>query len=95
MERMVGPADFSMNDESGILVEGYELRPMLRQPWHPPYYQRLVEAEGLQKAMDLLMWNLEVSDRSRVMPGIEELAGRLHSDHGITRAADAPAAHAA
>jgi GNAT superfamily N-acetyltransferase len=84
MERMVGPADFSMNDESGILVEGYELRPMLRQPWHPPYYRRLVEAEGLEKAMDLLMWNLEVSDRSRVMPGIEELAGRLHSEHGIS-----------
>ena len=84
MERMVGPADFSMNDESGILIEGFELRPMLRQPWHPPYYQRLVEAEGMDKAMDLLMWNLEVRDRSRVMPGIEELAERLEPDHGIT-----------
>ena len=39
-ERMVGPASFTMNDESGILVEGFELRPMILQPWHPPYYQR-------------------------------------------------------
>ena len=82
-ERMVGPADFSMNDESGVLVEGFELRPMLRQPWHPPYYQRRVEAAGLTKAIDLLMWNLEVSDRTRVLPVISELADKLESDHRI------------
>ena len=37
---MVGPADFAMNDECGVLIEGFELRPMIRQPWYPPYYQR-------------------------------------------------------
>ncbi len=50
---MVGPMDFTMNDESGILIEGFELQPMIRQPWHPPYYQRLCEEAGLGKAMDL------------------------------------------
>ena len=35
-ERMVGPADFAMNDECGILVEGFDARPMIHQPWHPP-----------------------------------------------------------
>ena len=74
MERMVGPADFTMNDESGILIEGFELRPMIRQPWHPPYYQQLVERAGMTKAMDLLMWNLEVTDRDKVLPVIWELA---------------------
>jgi GNAT superfamily N-acetyltransferase len=83
MERMVGPADFSMNDESGVLIEGFELRPMIRQPWHPPYYQRRVEEAGMAKAMDLLMWNLEVSDRSRVLPVIFELAEKVESEHGI------------
>jgi GNAT superfamily N-acetyltransferase len=82
-ERMVGPADFSMNDESGVLIEGFELRPMIRQPWHPPYYQRLLEDAGMRKAMDLLMWNLEVTDRARVLPAILELADRLEADHGI------------
>ena len=37
---MVGPASFAMNDESGVLIEGFELRPMILQPWHPPYYQQ-------------------------------------------------------
>jgi GNAT superfamily N-acetyltransferase len=82
-DRMVGPADFSMNDESGVLIEGFELRPMIRQPWHPPYYQRLMEGAGMQKAMDLLMWNLEVSDRSKVLPVIFELAEKVESEHGI------------
>ncbi len=82
-ERMVGPADFAMNEESGVLIEGFELRPMLRQPWHPPYYQQRVEEVGLSKAMDLLMWNLEVSDRSKVLPVIFELAEKLEPEHGI------------
>ena len=54
-----------MNDESGVLIEGFELRPMIVQPWNPPYYQQRMEQAGMTKAMDLLMWNLEVSDRAR------------------------------
>jgi GNAT superfamily N-acetyltransferase len=83
MERMVGPASFAMNDESGILVEGYELRPMILQPWQPPYYRELVEQAGMSKAMDLLMWNLEVTDRGRVLPVVFELAEKVQSEHGI------------
>jgi GNAT superfamily N-acetyltransferase len=82
-ERMVGPADFTMNDESGIVIEGFEHRPMIRQPWHPPYYQQRMEEAGMAKAMDLLMWNLEVSDRDRVLPVIFELAEKVESEHGI------------
>ena len=84
-DRMVGPADFTMNDESGIVVEGHELRAMIKQPWHPPYYQALCESSGLEKAMDLYMWNLEVTDReSRLLPVLEDLAQQVGPKHGIT-----------
>jgi len=83
MERMVGPADFAMNDECGILVEGFDLRPMIHQPWHPPFYQRRVEQAGMTKAIDLLMWKLEVTERDKVMPVIWELAEKAQSEHGI------------
>jgi GNAT superfamily N-acetyltransferase len=82
-ERMVGPADFVMNDESGVLIEGYELKPMIRQPWHPRYYKDRMEQAGMAKAMDLLMWKLEVSDRAKVLPVIFELADKVQSEHGI------------
>ncbi len=83
MERVVGPASFTMNDESGVLIEGYELRPMILQPWQPPYYRERIEQAGMTKAMDLLMWNLEVSDRDKVLPVIFELAEKVQSEHGI------------
>ena len=83
MERMVGPASFAMNDESGILIEGFDLRPMILQPWNPPYYQQLIEQSGMTKAMDLLMWNLEVTGRDKVHPAIFELAEKVQSEHGI------------
>jgi hypothetical protein len=83
-ERMVGPMDFQMNDESGVLTEGFELEPMIRQPWHPRYYQRLCEAAGLIKAMDLFSWHLHFSDRYTKMDArLPRVAERARSKHGI------------
>jgi hypothetical protein len=83
MERMVGPADFTVNDESGIVIEGHELAPMVRQPWHPRYYQRLCEGAGLAKAVDLLMWELEISDREKMVEVLPQLAQDAKAKHGV------------
>lgn len=82
-DRMVGPMDFTMNDESGVMVEGFEREPMVKQPWHPPYYASRCEEAGLAKAIDLLMWELHISDRSKIMPVIFKLADELEPRHGI------------
>jgi hypothetical protein len=83
-DRMVGPMDFTMNDESGVLIEGFEREQLVRQPWHPPYYRRLCEQAGLEKAMDLLMWELRLADRDKILPIIRRLADELEPKHGIT-----------
>jgi GNAT superfamily N-acetyltransferase len=83
-ERMLGPMDFSVNEESGVLIEGFELEPLLRQPWHPPYYQRLCEGAGLEKAMDLYSWALDISDRKDMLPVLFELDKRAREEHGVT-----------
>jgi GNAT superfamily N-acetyltransferase len=80
---MVGPMDFTMNDESGVLIEGFEREPLVRQPWHPPYYQGLCEEAGLDKVVDLLMWELRISDREKILPIIRKLADELEPKHGI------------
>jgi GNAT superfamily N-acetyltransferase len=82
-ERMVGPMDFRLNDESGVLVEGFEREPMVRQPWHPPHYARLCEGAGLAKAKDLLFWEILIDDRERMRPVIIDLARRARERHGI------------
>jgi hypothetical protein len=86
MTSMSGPADFTMNDESGIVIEGHDLAPMVRQPWHPPYYQRLLEGEGigLEKEVDLFMWELDISDREQMLPILPELAKDAREKHGVT-----------
>jgi hypothetical protein len=83
-DRLVGPMDFSLNDESGVLVEGHELTPLVKQPWQPPYYAARCEEAGLTQAMDLLSWRLDVSDRGAVRPAIWRVARRAREQHGIT-----------
>jgi GNAT superfamily N-acetyltransferase len=82
--RMVGPMDFTTNDECGLLIEGHERPPIILCPWHHPYYQRIFEQElGMEKAMDLHMWSLYVDVRDKVHPAIWEMADKLESEHGI------------
>jgi hypothetical protein len=86
-ERILGPMDFTTNDEVGILIEGFERRPMILENWHPPYYQRLIEAEGFGKAMDLLMWELQFGDLKegkRFDPAIHAAAEKALRDEGVT-----------
>ncbi|MGE0067726.1 MAG: GNAT family N-acetyltransferase [Solirubrobacterales bacterium] len=86
-ERILGPMDFTTNDEIGILIEGFERRPMILEPWHPPYYQGLVEGEGFSKAMDVLMWELQFGDLKegeQFDPSIHAAAKKALEDEGIT-----------
>ncbi len=83
-DRMVGPMDFTTNDECGVLVDGYELLPTVLTNWQHPYYPRLIEGAGLTKAMDLYMWTLEVSERSSVSPVIWRAAADVERKYGIT-----------
>ena len=82
-DHMIGPMDFTINDESGVMIEGFEREPMIKQPWHPPYYQQRCEEAGLTKAMDLLMWELDISDRDHMLPIIFTLAEQIEERHGV------------
>ncbi len=86
-DRMLGPMDFTTNDECGVLIEGYDVRPMILEPWHPPYYRELLEPQGLTKKMDLWMWQLSFGDLKegdRFHPAIHEMAEKVETEHGVT-----------
>ncbi|HSC01959.1 MAG TPA: GNAT family N-acetyltransferase, partial [Solirubrobacteraceae bacterium] len=83
-DRMVGPMDFTTNDECGVLVDGYDRLPTVLTNWHHPYYPGLIEGAGLTKAMDLYMWSLDVTQRSHVHPAIWKIAAEVESKYGIT-----------
>ena len=86
-DRMVGPMDFTTNDECGLLVEGHDRAPMVLQPWHHPYYTELLSGFGLSKAMDLLMWELHVEEVERedgFHPMIHAVAEKVRTEHDVT-----------
>ncbi len=83
-DRMVGPMNFQINDEAGVLIEGFAREPLIREPWNPPYYQQRCEAAGLAKAMDLYGWDLSIQDRERMNPILPRVAERAHRKYGVT-----------
>ena len=53
---MRGPVNYSTNDTCGVLVDGFDERPMLMMPWNRPDYDALLLGAGLVGAKDLLAY---------------------------------------
>ncbi len=53
MGRIVGPMSFSINEEVGLLVNGFGTPPVLMMPYGRPDYQTSIEALGFVKAVDM------------------------------------------
>jgi GNAT superfamily N-acetyltransferase len=69
-ERVVGPANFTTNDELGLLVEGFGWPAAVLTLENPPYYERLWTEAGWTQAMDLYGYRFEdistdLSERQR------------------------------
>ena len=60
MTTVQGPFNLSINQECGLLVEGYDDPPMVMMGHARPYYVKHVEAHGYQKAQDLLAYRLGI-----------------------------------
>ena len=56
---MRGPANPSVNDEYGLLVEGFDRSPTVLMTYNPRYYATLFERWGLKKLKDLYAYLLD------------------------------------
>jgi hypothetical protein len=61
LTRVLGPFTLSINDESGLLVEGFETPPYLMMGHGRPYYARRLEQQGYTKAKDLIAYAYDLS----------------------------------
>ena len=59
MDTIRGPANPSVNDEYGLLVDGFQASPVVLMPYNPPYYRELLEGYGFTKAKDLYAYLLD------------------------------------
>lgn len=57
---IVGPAQFSTNDELGLLVDGFDDSPRILMTYNPPRYASYFASAGFDKAMDLWAYAVRV-----------------------------------
>jgi ribosomal protein S18 acetylase RimI-like enzyme len=50
---VVGPVNFSTNEESGLLIDGFDISPTFMTNYSKPYYKDLLENLDFQKFVDL------------------------------------------
>lgn len=62
MKRVVGPFSLSINEESGLLVEGFDTPAMILMGHSRPYYAGHLEALGYAKVKDLICYFLNPQD---------------------------------
>jgi len=53
---MIGPTNFSTNDTSGLLIDGFDGPPVIEMTYNYRYYQTYIENYGYKKGMDLLAY---------------------------------------
>ncbi|MDZ7781258.1 MAG: N-acetyltransferase [Gemmatimonadota bacterium] len=83
-DRVRGPMNPSMNHECGLLVDGFEHRPVIMTPWNPPYYMTLLDSAGYDAVRDLLGYWVPARDRLAVPERVARLAERARRKSGVT-----------
>lgn len=75
MQVLRGPANPSLNDEAGLLVDGFDSPPVFMMTYNPRSYPALLEGAGFRKAKDLLAYWFEIGPEPQAR--LDRLADRV------------------
>ncbi len=77
-----GPANPSLNESAGLLIDAFDLDPYVLMPYNPPTYPGFVEGAGYTRVKDLWAWDLDplAIDLGR----ITRVADRVRRRHDIS-----------
>jgi hypothetical protein len=78
IRRVTGPFSLSINDESGLLIDGFDSPPFVMMGHALPYYQTRLEQQGYRKAQDLIVYGYDPF--KPLDPKIEKLLTRIKRD---------------
>jgi GNAT superfamily N-acetyltransferase len=83
MTRLLGPMNPSINEECGLLVEGFDSSPVVMTTYNPDYYPALLVSAGLRRCKDMVAYDIALDD-SR-LARLERLGARaLATARGVT-----------
>lgn len=79
-----GPANFTTNEECGLLVDNFS-QPVIMMSYNPPYYAALIEQAGFEKVMDLhcIYQDRETIESTNSLERLERLVKRASERSGI------------
>ena len=61
VDKMIGPAQWSVNEECGLLIDGFDTPPVVMMPHGHAAYKEMIEAQGFAKATDMLAFQAELA----------------------------------
>jgi hypothetical protein len=86
MRRILGPFNLSINQECGLLVEGFDTPPMVMMGHARPYYGARVEENGYKQEKDLLAYSIDVDfELTKAMRAVIKRAARRVSIRSLRR----------
>ena len=81
MKRVTGPFSLSINDESGLLIDGFDSPPYVMMGHAKPYYSQRLEELGYSPAADLVTYvygeKLEVPEAVAALLKKSQASGRI------------------
>lgn len=75
MRRVLGPFNLSINEECGLLIEGFQHPPSMLMGHARPYYAARLEALGYRKVRDLLCYHYDA--RYDLPPAVAHLVQKI------------------
>ncbi|MEM9374932.1 MAG: hypothetical protein AAGA72_01840 [Pseudomonadota bacterium] len=84
MSRIGGPYNFSVNDECGLLVDGFETPPSVMMPYGRRKLPTIIEGAGYQKAMDMYAFRYRMDETFSTPDFVARVKKRSDADPRIT-----------
>ena len=81
LDTIRGPYNPTVNDECGLLVEGFDSSPFVMMPYNPSYYPALFERLGLKAARELYAFYFDAANL--VPERIEKIVNRVKRSTGL------------
>jgi GNAT superfamily N-acetyltransferase len=81
--RIRGPLNSSLNESAGLLIDAFDVDPMVMMPYNPPEYAGFIERAGYRKAKDLFAWIIDLPGAIHT-ERMSRVVAWFKSRHGLT-----------
>ena len=83
MQRVLGPFNLGINQELGVLVDGFDSPPFFMMGHSPRYYDPAIQRCGYQQAQDLLAY--EMDNNTLTIPRVMQALIKRSADRAVVR----------